>query len=516
MPVTTSQWEPGRNPVHRLIQCLDVLAIVLNRFHQRSFRLPRQQEGKLIDPDGVTGWYEGRDRLLRDFEAVRDAVCSLEQWDAVGGFGQLLFDEAAGAFTRLGAWDQAVRTTVLDAAQWVGTVVRSPISVVGPTPRPWDYFSTKPEQPGHPRRGERFDAEGKMVLDAIHLRTALIHALVQAGGHVLNVIRARRRWISDPWQQVEPVTQAELLTLARETNPDSAAPAGSGQREGETPPAETNPVTPARIGDTSNLLALAHEIWSWYTQQGAWANLGTRLRQADGEELQALLAEDSGAAAFLAGRTLATWKDAAGVVRLDSPAFEEWEARVDAVHSTCIELLRTHRSPFRGGDPERGNELTRVMDALEKAGRGCGWPTVRKVGEPASPTAAPAGTVLAAEGAGGLTKPADKADGPGESPVPAEEANTEHLKAKLSGLPQRSRVAYLQYERAARDMIDPTDRAAYDAVKDTLPDGESLPGFDAWARYLREARSYLNQQKNKPRLRPNPAEVRSAAPADRR
>ncbi|MFO0799417.1 MAG: hypothetical protein U0804_18260 [Gemmataceae bacterium] len=241
MSATSSRWEPARNPIHRLIQCLDVLAITLNRFHQCSFRLPHRQEGKQYDPDGSAGWFEGRARLLKDFEAVRDAVCTLKQSEAVGGFGQLLFDEAGGAFTRLGAFDEATRTTVGEAAEWVNQVVRSPIAGIGPTARPWDYDSTQPVPPGHPRRGERFDQERQAVHVATRFRTALISALVQAGGHVPNDVRARKRLYSDSWQQADPVTQDELLTMARATNP---APVG------DSPPvtkAATRPAPPTLV-----------------------------------------------------------------------------------------------------------------------------------------------------------------------------------------------------------------------------------------------------------------------------
>jgi len=259
MSHTSSRWEPGRNPIHRLIHCLDVLAITLNRFHQCSFRLPRQQEGRQCDPEAVTGWFEGRDLLLKDFESVRDIVCSLEESEAVGGFGQLLFDEAAGDFIRLGAFDEATRTTVGAAAEWVNQVVRSPIAGIGPTARPWDYYLTQPVPPGHPQRGERFEQERGAVRVAVRLRTALISALVQAGGHVPGEIRARRPLFTHSWQHGDPVTQDELVTMARSTVPlpdggrapapelatRSAGPPSAGREDvGDRRPGGTRPARP--------------------------------------------------------------------------------------------------------------------------------------------------------------------------------------------------------------------------------------------------------------------------------
>ncbi|QDU23379.1 hypothetical protein [Urbifossiella limnaea] len=229
------RWEPGRDPVHRLIQCLDVVAIALHRFHQQSFRLPRQQRGRPCDPEGSAGWFNGRDRLRADFEAVRDAVCTLEQSDAVGGFGQLLYDEAAGEFTRLGAWDEATRTTVAEAATWVNHAVRAPVAGIGPTPRPWHCDISQPVPSGQPQHGVQFEQEQHAVVDAARIRTALISALVQAGGHVPSDVRARRQLYSHSWQQADPITPDELLALARLTNVPPPAAAGDAKQPTAVP-----------------------------------------------------------------------------------------------------------------------------------------------------------------------------------------------------------------------------------------------------------------------------------------
>ena len=60
------------------------------------------------------------------------------------------------------------------------------------------------------------------------------------------------------------------------------------------------------------------------------------------------------------------------------------------------------------------------------------------------------------------------------------------------------------------------DVSARDALSESLPEGETLSEFGTWARYLRQARLHLKQQKNKPRHLPNPGDVRSAVPRDRR
>jgi len=96
------------------------------------------------------------------------------------------------------------------------------------------------------------------------------------------------------------------------------------------------------------------------------------------------------------------------------------------------------------------------------------------------------------------------------------------LAAKLAGLPKRARVAYLQFHCTAQRLPDPTDRAAYDLLKllkeDEQPESglPALPKFQTWAKYLRQARAPLGEQKHKRRLKPAPADVRSAVPVGER
>ena len=44
-----------------------------------------------------------------------------------------------------------------------------------------------------------------------------------------------------------------------------------------------------------------------------------------------------------------------------------------------------------------------------------------------------------------------------------------------------------------------TDREVYDWLTEHLDEGEKLPGFETWDRYVRQARSVLGTQKYEPR-----------------
>ncbi len=83
---------------------------------------------------------------------------------------------------------------------------------------------------------------------------------------------------------------------------------------------------------------------------------------------------------------------------------------------------------------------------------------------------------------------------PGGQPAAGEEA------AQATALPERANVAYGQYEQAEKrlaeqDIDKPTDRQCYDWVK-AHNDGDPLPAFETWQRYVREARRHLGEQKN--------------------
>lgn len=68
-------------------------------------------------------------------------------------------------------------------------------------------------------------------------------------------------------------------------------------------------------------------------------------------------------------------------------------------------------------------------------------------------------------------------------------------------VPSRQK-AYGQYLDAVRrkpELANATDREVYDAVKEQLESGESLPIFGTWSRYLRDARSFHDANKHEPR-----------------
>jgi hypothetical protein len=64
-----------------------------------------------------------------------------------------------------------------------------------------------------------------------------------------------------------------------------------------------------------------------------------------------------------------------GVVRLDSPAFEEWERRVKAVHDSCFEAVR-HYNPHRI-NTDLTNAAAMEIRAFERAGSGFRVPVIR-------------------------------------------------------------------------------------------------------------------------------------------
>jgi len=218
-------WEPGRDPVHRLVQCLDALAIAFNRFRQVSFTLPRQQDRTPVDAEGATAYSAGVGHLRADFEAVRDIVYEPGSWPAPGHFAQRLSDEAVAAFARLGVRDEATQRAVGEAAQWASYVLTP--WVVSPVPRPWDYYSTPRAPDARPGRGERFQQEGALLLQYLQTRTALLSALSAAGETVPPDIDRRRRLASDTWQQREPITRDDLLALARAIHSTAAESSGA-------------------------------------------------------------------------------------------------------------------------------------------------------------------------------------------------------------------------------------------------------------------------------------------------
>ena len=75
--------------------------------------------------------------------------------------------------------------------------------------------------------------------------------------------------------------------------------------------------------------------------------------------------------------------------------------------------------------------------------------------------------------------------------------------AQDMALPERAKTAYDQYLRAlpectGKDGRAPTDRQCHDWLK-AHNDGDPLPAFDTWQRYVRQTRRCYGQQKNTPR-----------------
>ncbi len=72
------------------------------------------------------------------------------------------------------------------------------------------------------------------------------------------------------------------------------------------------------------------------------------------------------------------------------------------------------------------------------------------------------------------------------------------------GLSRRAEAAWKDYQDAIGkgrfDHSPPTDREAWEWLLSHRRNGEDLPQFETWQRYLREARSFYGFQKNTPRV----------------
>jgi hypothetical protein len=74
--------------------------------------------------------------------------------------------------------------------------------------------------------------------------------------------------------------------------------------------------------------------------------------------------------------------------------------------------------------------------------------------------------------------------------------------AQEANLAKRFAVAYAQYRQAAHECTnndgrEPTDQQCH-AWLETHSEGDQLPAFDTWQRYVRKARNFLGDQKNTP------------------
>lgn len=76
--------------------------------------------------------------------------------------------------------------------------------------------------------------------------------------------------------------------------------------------------------------------------------------------------------------------------------------------------------------------------------------------------------------------------------------NEEDLSNKKQKLSCSVEKAYQQFDSYQAQYVNCTDREAYDWLK-KHNDGDPLPNFDTWTRYLRKARNFYGTNKNTPR-----------------
>ena len=215
MSAAAQAWEPGRNAVHRLLQLCDVLAIALNRFRQRSFKLP-------CPPD--LQFALERDRLQNDYFAITNAVFPNSD-TAPQNTAFRLATDAVAEMVRAGSSDeQSVRT----AQEWISSIGW----ILVPYPYPQWTTATEMHIP--------FEQDGRTLERHGGVRQGLLVALAKVGQSLPTHIVQRASLAVHSWSQsqVEPVTQAQLLDWVRETHPaDIPAPAtppptGTGGNEG--------------------------------------------------------------------------------------------------------------------------------------------------------------------------------------------------------------------------------------------------------------------------------------------
>ncbi|HEX4607905.1 MAG TPA: hypothetical protein VH092_06855 [Urbifossiella sp.] len=166
---------------------------------------------------------DGANRLRSDLNAVRDAVCRPGEWSTPARFAERLADEAVAAFARRGVTSDDARQAVAGAARWVGHVL-APWDVGAL--RPWNYY-VGAVGPGIDRfPGGRFEAEGAFLQEYHPTRRSLLAALAAAGEVVPPDIDRRARLAHHSWPRGgdDPVSQIEILGLARATGPESGQP----------------------------------------------------------------------------------------------------------------------------------------------------------------------------------------------------------------------------------------------------------------------------------------------------
>jgi hypothetical protein len=102
----------------------------------------------------------------------------------------------------------------------------------------------------------------------------------------------------------------------------------------------------------------------------------------------------------------------------------------------------------------------------------------------------------------GANQDHERGQEPGGAAVSSDEVDYEGASPLGGQLPPSRKKAYLEYLDAIaknpNELNGALDREVYDWVKEHA-DGEPLPAFNTWDRYVRDARKHLGKQKNTPR-----------------
>jgi hypothetical protein len=179
-------WDPHNHGIHRLIQLIDVLAISLNRFRQRSFR----------NPDDAT-----RSEMREEEGAIRAAVFPREDIAPQHTAARL----ARGAFAMLANPGQNDSVAINNTQDWLSGAGWNLVPCFAPD-RPESELWT------------RFDAEGRILQNYGDVRDGLLNMLARLREVIPAEVEQRRRLASDSWQGKEiPVSQKQLLEWIRET-----------------------------------------------------------------------------------------------------------------------------------------------------------------------------------------------------------------------------------------------------------------------------------------------------------
>lgn len=199
MSAPVARWEPGRDPLHRFVQLLDVLAIALNRFRQLSFKLPKRG---MPDYDH-DAWAAQAEHLRSDLSEVTEAVCPRADF-APQNTAARLADDAVAALVRAGFPEG--EQTVRDAAALFNRLG-------------WCVPHYAPYTPECPT-WKAFDAEGALLQEYTAVRFSLLSVIARTGQSVPAAIRRRHSesHISLTNSGEQPVSNAELLRRVRETD----------------------------------------------------------------------------------------------------------------------------------------------------------------------------------------------------------------------------------------------------------------------------------------------------------